>query len=463
MVQPIEASRPAAQYVRMSSERQDCSLEYQRAVIAAYALQQGYEVVRTYEDAGLSGLTIGKRKGLRNLIADVVAGTAPFSVVLVYDVSRWGRFQNPDQSAHYEFLCAEAGVSVEYCAEAFNNDGSPTSALLKHIKRAMAAEYSRELSQKARQAKLGLRREGYWMGSMPGYGLRREVVTRAGKVLAVREIGEWGRYPGGHTRLVPGPSHEVEVVRRIYRLYLREDGTYSGVARLLNREGILAEGGSAWSVARVREVLTNPKYVGRLVSGRWCHELGGGRRRMPEERWMYVDGALEPLVSLRAFKLVRRKIRSRRERVTEADALADLKRVLAEQGGLSEHIIRKHGRWSVALYQRRLGSVRQIYALLGYKTSPEESARRQTFLARCLANRPPPKHTFASVIPALQALLEREGYISQRLINEDPTLPNISVLQRRFGGLRRLYELIGYAPTPRQLVGLRAPYGTRPD
>lgn len=80
MVQPIEASRPAAQYVRMSSERQDCSLEYQRAVIAAYALQQGYEVVRTYEDAGLSGLTIGKREGLRNLIADVVAGTAPFSV-----------------------------------------------------------------------------------------------------------------------------------------------------------------------------------------------------------------------------------------------------------------------------------------------------------------------------------------------------------------------------------------------
>jgi DNA invertase Pin-like site-specific DNA recombinase len=203
MVEPISPLSPVAQYVRMSSERQDCSLEFQRDAIAAYALAHGYEVIRTYEDAGLSGLTIEKREGLRSLLADVVAGTAPFRIVLVYDVSRWGRFQNPDQSAHYEFLCAEAGVSVEYCAEAFANDGSPTSMLLKHIKRAMAAEYSRELSQKARQAKLGLRREGYWMGSRPGYGLRREIVTRSGKVLARRELGEWGRYPGGHTRLEP--------------------------------------------------------------------------------------------------------------------------------------------------------------------------------------------------------------------------------------------------------------------
>jgi len=459
----MAAKTPVAQYVRMSSERQDCSIEYQSAAIAAYASGRNYEIVRTYEDAGISGLTLGKRAGLRQLLADVVAGTAPFDIVLVYDVSRWGRFQNPDQSAHYEFLCAEAGVAVEYCAEPFVNDGSPTSMLLKHIKRAMAAEYSRELSQKARMAKLGLRREGYWMGSAPGYGLRRQIVTRDGRALAIRELGEWGRYPGAHTKLVLGPREEVETVRRMYRLYLQKGGCYGGIARQLNAEGISAEGGALWTTPRVRQVLTNEKYVGCLISGRWRHELGGGRKRLPQREWLSVEDALEPLVPARLFRSVQRKIRDTRRRVTEAEALDDLRRIFAERGQLSEYIIKAHGKWSMALYQRRLGSLEEMYARLGYTLDTDDVARRHAFFRRCLANRPPPKHTEAAVVAGLKALWARAGYLSQQLINEDRSLPHTSLLQRRFGGLRRLYELIGYTPTMRQRCGMRAAEYSRRD
>lgn len=41
----------------------------------------------------------------------------------VYDVSRGGRFQDTDESAHYEFLCRRAEIAVPYCAEQFENDG----------------------------------------------------------------------------------------------------------------------------------------------------------------------------------------------------------------------------------------------------------------------------------------------------------------------------------------------------
>jgi DNA invertase Pin-like site-specific DNA recombinase len=61
--------------------------------------------------------------------------------VLVYDVSRWGRFQDSDESAYYEYRCRRAKIAVHYCAEPFPNDGSVTAALLKALKRAMAAEY----------------------------------------------------------------------------------------------------------------------------------------------------------------------------------------------------------------------------------------------------------------------------------------------------------------------------------
>ena len=40
-----------------------------------------------------------------------------------------------DESAHYEFLLRQAGVAVAYCAESFENDGTPMAAIFKSLKR----------------------------------------------------------------------------------------------------------------------------------------------------------------------------------------------------------------------------------------------------------------------------------------------------------------------------------------
>ena len=102
----------AAQYVRMSTEHQKYSTENQADIIQAYAGQRGFEIVKTYADQGKSGLRIDGRDALQRLRADVQAGRADYKVILVYDVSRWGRFQDADESAYYEYLCREAGISV---------------------------------------------------------------------------------------------------------------------------------------------------------------------------------------------------------------------------------------------------------------------------------------------------------------------------------------------------------------
>lgn len=100
----------------------------------------------------------------------MVSGTAAFKAILVYDVSRWGRFQNPDEAAHYEFLCARSEMPLHYCAEQFSNDGTASSAIVKALKRSMAAEFSRELGKKVLLGKTRLARMGFWMGGPPGYG-----------------------------------------------------------------------------------------------------------------------------------------------------------------------------------------------------------------------------------------------------------------------------------------------------
>ena len=138
----------AAQYVRMSTEHQQYSTHNQADKIKEYAQRRGIEIVCTYADDGKSGLSIDGRAALQKLISDVETGAADFELILVYDVSRWGRFQDADESAYYEYICKRKGISVAYVAEQFENDGSPVSTIVKGVKRAMAGEYSRELSER---------------------------------------------------------------------------------------------------------------------------------------------------------------------------------------------------------------------------------------------------------------------------------------------------------------------------
>jgi len=114
----------------MSTEHQQYSTENQAQTIREYAEQRDIKIIKTYSDDAKSGVIIGGRGALQQLIADVESGTAGFSVILVYDVTRWGRFQDPDEAAYYEFRCRRAGMRVAYCAEQFENDGSPRPARL---------------------------------------------------------------------------------------------------------------------------------------------------------------------------------------------------------------------------------------------------------------------------------------------------------------------------------------------
>ena len=180
----------AVEYVRMSTEHQQYSTENQADKIREYAARRGIEIVRTYADAGKSGLRIDGRASLQQLIKDVESGTADFTIILVYDVSRWGRFQDADESAYYEYRCRRAGIQVAYCAEQFENDGSPVSTIVKGVKRAMAGEYSRELSAKVFAGQSRLIELGFRQGGPAGYGLRRVLIDQNGSIKTELTRGE---------------------------------------------------------------------------------------------------------------------------------------------------------------------------------------------------------------------------------------------------------------------------------
>ena len=262
------APKRAAEYVRMSTDHQKYSTENQAKAIRQYAETYNMEIVRTYADEGKSGLRIEGRDALQQLIDDVEKGHADFEVILVYDVSRWGRFQDADESAYYEYQCRRAGIEVQYCAEQFANDGSPVATIVKSVKRAMAGEYSRELSAKVFAGQCRLIELGFRQGGMAGYGLRRMRIDQNGAPQGILGFGEHKSLQTDRVILVPGPDEEVETVRSMYREFVDGGKVESEIAAALNERGIKTDLGHPWTRGTVHQVLANEKYVGNNVYNR---------------------------------------------------------------------------------------------------------------------------------------------------------------------------------------------------
>ncbi|WP_061849917.1 recombinase family protein [Bradyrhizobium sp. DOA1] len=215
VAQQSEKRVRAAQYIRMSSEQQRYSTANQALAIAAYAIEHDLEIVQSYIDKARSGLTIKGRSALQQLLHDVKTAQADYKVILVFDVSRWGRFQDADESAYYEFICKSAGVSVQYCAEQFDNDGSFMSNIAKQLKRIGAGQYSLDLSKKVFAAQCRLVTLGFRQGGPAGYGLRRELVDRAGRSKGFLANGQRKALQEDRVLLRPGGrSAYFPIVRR---------------------------------------------------------------------------------------------------------------------------------------------------------------------------------------------------------------------------------------------------------
>lgn len=351
----------------MSTDRQQYSIPNQMAAIALYAAEHRLTIVRTYIDEGISGLRINNRSGLISLLNDVQSGTADFANVLVRDVSRWGRFQDTDESAYYEFICKLAGVKVLYCAEVFENDGSPMSGLWKNMKRLMAAETSRDQSAKVFAGQSRIAGLGYWVGGRPGYGLRRELIDTTGESRGFLEQGQQKALQTERVLLRAGPSDEIAIVRWIFESFVGGKAE-TAIARELNARGIANHRKTPWNLQMIGRILRNENYTGNTVYYRTSNYLRGRRVINGKAKWIRKEGALEPIVPRKVFDDAQRIIERRlRSRLSSDELLKKLRVLQLRLGTLSHNAInRAKGAPRADIYERRFGSLRNAYALIGY-------------------------------------------------------------------------------------------------
>lgn len=459
---PIEPDRapsgaaliPVAQYVRMSTDRQENSSESQKALMAKFADQHGMRIVRTYEDLGKSGLLLKRRPGLGALMGDVLKGKVPFKAILVFDVSRWGRFQDPDESAHYEFLCRTCGMPVYYCSELFSNEATLENSALKAMKRVMAAEFSRELSGKVVQTAEECIRLGYRLGGIPGFGYRRLEVTANGIPRGPLRSGEEKHLESDHVILVPGPKCEINLVRRIFREVISSRKGYAEIARELNQAG-LTRNGALWTDAVIHNLLTNPKYAGHNVWNRSSGRLGTKRARVAPNHWIVKSDAFTPIVSPNVFDLAQKRRRTWADRRwSDGKIVESLEQLARAKGKLTERLLKKtSGMPHQDTLRRRFGSCRNSWRMAGYEL-PEQYRLSGTHFANGQRLR---KEVFKSITDLLSDRVKTfrvPGQHRRLLKVDDEIIVSVLFCRREKSPRGRLRWLVTPLPEERKYVTL---------
>jgi len=449
----IENPIPAAQYLRMSTDDQPNSIPTQRDVNQRYATAHGFEIVATYADPGKSGLEIRNRPGLRRLLRDVVTGNCVFRAILVCDVSRWGRFQDTDESAHYEFLCRRAGIPVHYCAEQFENDGKLPNAIMKTLKRTMAAEYSRELSLKIAAAHKRMAEEGYHVGGVAGYGLRRMLIKANGR-LEVLETGECKNLISDHVVLVPGPRNEVECVRTIFKLAAKREYSPRAIAEELNRRRLFYSDNSPWDYLRVCRVLHNERYIGNALWGMRDTRFDNPARRRPRSEWVIKPGAIPAIITAEAFMSAQKQTEERfsRRECSREELLNKLATILRRKKPLSQELMRMR-RLLRNNWERRFGSILQAYELIGYK-STKHISNSMTAHSRIHALRKKLFDDLKGLFPSRIRMVRSYGHQRFRVLELDNRIRIAAYICRN-----REPSVCG---EPRWMVGIRDKYRLLP-
>ncbi len=302
---PKNIRKKAIAYFRHSAEdKQENSVAIQRQHIHQFANDYNIEIIHEEADEGKSGL-LANRPAFKRLFANWIENLeAPqFEYVLVYDVSRWGRFQNQDEAAYFTHICTNFGKKVIYVSLGFPNDDNPFfSGLGIMFERYMASEYSRQLSSKVFYGCVKVSEQGYSTGGTATYGMARLLLNSNREPIRILKLGEHKQI--ANERVVFAPKHDetTETVKEIFHLFVEKHYLLPDIVSYLNQKKILSANGNRWDKSKVIKILTNEIYIGTRIYNKTWGRLKQKSHKNPRSEWVVVPDAFEALIDKIIFE-----------------------------------------------------------------------------------------------------------------------------------------------------------------
>ncbi|MGI5854936.1 MAG: recombinase family protein [Candidatus Merdivicinus sp.] len=228
----------AAVYMRMSTDKQEYSIDSQWRLLSDWASRNDYQIIKRYQDAGISAMEskLDKRTDFLKMIED--SEQSEWRTVLIYDSSRFSR--SLKDSIVYKSILKQNGVQLISITEPVLDED--VSLMVDALNGATNELYIRKLSK---NVKRGLEQKA----------LRGEIISQV----------PYGYRRSADKKKIESIPEEANIVTYIYDQYIAGKSSYI-LAMELSRAGVKTHNGNLFDTRQVNRILTNPVYYGTVVS-----------------------------------------------------------------------------------------------------------------------------------------------------------------------------------------------------
>jgi site-specific DNA recombinase len=313
-----------AVYCRVSAEdardTKNKSVEHQRQQAIEYAKRKGWAVRPecVFTDDGISGGEYVNRPGFTRLLASLPKrGKPPFDVLVMSEASRLGRDMLRNAACVVEII--ESGVQIwYYLSDEQEHADTPEQRVMVTL-RSYASEVERlKAGQRARTVLAAKAKQGFSTGGACfGYD-----------TFDVNGTNGAGEVVRSHVDYKIN-DQQAEVVRGIFKMYLSGFG-HASVAKCLNGQANLhaqsrkffngqrpdgpRTGSGSWAPSRIRAMLSNERYAGRVPYGsvRRIYK-SGTKKRVRDGQTSFAERPDLRIVSKDLWEAVQKRLKSVRQ------------------------------------------------------------------------------------------------------------------------------------------------------
>lgn len=345
----------AVAYYRHSAEdKQENSVSIQREQVERFAEREQVQILEHFQDEGISGLT-AHRPGFQEMFSKWVTGPDAQQVdyIIVYDASRFGRFQEMSEVWRWLGLCNERGIKLATVTRGLpKNETSVIDSFIITLDFSMSGEFSKVLSDKVAYGSMKVAEQGYSAGGTAPYGYVRVLLSEQRERLGILQQGEHKIISNQRVTFEPAQDGSADIVKRIYKEFVTGGLFFDDIAQGLNEDDIKTATGRSWNASGVVRVLSNETYTGTRVYNKTWGRLKHKKRNNPPHEWVRCLDAHEALVDTDTFQKAQERLywlrpRSRNYatyRIHKAQTYLSryLEEVIADFTDDQKHYIRRH-------------------------------------------------------------------------------------------------------------------------
>lgn len=331
-------------YVRRSTNRQEESLEQQKAKLLAFAASKGWTLGQVYQDDAISGSDM-QRPGLEALMRHAEENPS-VEIVLAWERNRLARPKDPVDGLLLERRLIQAGKRVCYVATGQEADRSFTSGLVGFVEHYQNGDYLRRLSRDTMRGRVARAQRGLRSGGKVPFGYDRLCLgTDGAPKRIIRDLPDGTQlllHPetqevmehitDGHRYIkpdhetvthIPSEPDRVKAIQSLFHDYAA--GVPIRILRnRLNAAGMRTATRGVFTIGSLHTILRNPAYKGVLTFNRrtvskWHRHVGGasghsverhgeGIEARPKEDWIVIENAWPALVDKETFEKVQTRL-----------------------------------------------------------------------------------------------------------------------------------------------------------